>query len=76
MVKSSPDDDNAGLARELFTFGRTRLSGYKLPKQIAFVDALPRSHFGKLLKRELREMKYQELHRLDGTAAPVQSRAS
>ena len=76
VVKSSPDDDNAGLARDLFTFGRTRLSGYKLPKQIAFVDALPRSHFGKLLKRELREMKYQELHRPDGTAAPVQSRAS
>jgi len=77
VVKSSPDDDSAVLARELFSFGRTRLSGYKLPKQIAFIDALPRSHFGKLLKRELRQKNYQELHRPEGAgASPAQPRAS
>ncbi|MFI6322828.1 class I adenylate-forming enzyme family protein [Nonomuraea sp. NPDC050556] len=33
---------------------RTRLSGPKLPRQIEFVDALPRNAAGKVLHRELR----------------------
>ena len=33
---------------------RERLAGYKLPRAIAFVDALPRTASGKVLKRELR----------------------
>jgi len=34
---------------------RGRLAGYKLPRSIEFVDALPRTPSGKVLKRELRE---------------------
>ncbi|MCA1834108.1 MAG: class I adenylate-forming enzyme family protein [Actinomycetota bacterium] len=34
---------------------RTVLSGFKVPKRYVFVDALPRSPAGKILKRELRE---------------------
>jgi fatty-acyl-CoA synthase len=33
---------------------RSHLAGYKTPKQVFFVDALPKNPSGKLLKRELR----------------------
>ena len=40
--------------RELIDFCRTRLAGYKKPLQITFVEALPKSSTGKLLRRQLR----------------------
>ena len=73
VVKRSAEIDSAMLAKTLFSFGRARLAGYKLPKQIAFIDALPRSHFGKLLKRQLREMSYSELHRPETETSPSSS---
>ena len=42
-------------ADELVRYARERLAGYKLPRIIRFVDELPRSPTGKVLKRELRE---------------------
>jgi long-chain acyl-CoA synthetase len=42
-------------ADELVEFARERLAGYKLPRSIEFVDDLPRSATGKVLKRELRD---------------------
>jgi acyl-CoA synthetase (AMP-forming)/AMP-acid ligase II len=41
-------------APELIAFARERIAGYKVPKSIAFAEALPRNPSGKLLKRELR----------------------
>jgi long-chain acyl-CoA synthetase len=38
---------------ELREYCRQKLTGYKLPKQIEFIDSLPKSHIGKLLRREL-----------------------
>jgi fatty-acyl-CoA synthase len=40
---------------ELIAHARTLLAPYKLPKQVIFVEALPRNTAGKLLKRELRQ---------------------
>ena len=40
---------------ELIAFARPRLAGYKLPRAVEFVDELPRTPSGKVLKRELRE---------------------
>ncbi|MFQ3639731.1 MAG: long-chain fatty acid--CoA ligase, partial [Chloracidobacterium sp.] len=40
---------------ELITFLRDRLAGYKVPKTVHFLDALPMSAAGKVLKRELRD---------------------
>jgi long-chain acyl-CoA synthetase len=40
--------------QELIDFCRARLAGYKKPLQVTFVDALPKSSTGKLLRRELR----------------------
>ena len=42
-------------AEELIAFARDRLAGYKLPRSVTFVDDLPRTATGKVLKRELRE---------------------
>jgi long-chain acyl-CoA synthetase len=42
-------------ADELVAFARERLAGYKLPRTVEFVDDLPRTPSGKVLKRELRE---------------------
>ncbi len=40
---------------ELIGWARERVAGYKLPKSVDFVDALPRNPTGKILKRELRK---------------------
>ena len=43
------------LEEELITFCRERLSHYKCPKSVDFVDELPRQDNGKIYKRLLRE---------------------
>jgi acyl-CoA synthetase (AMP-forming)/AMP-acid ligase II len=40
---------------DILDFARQRIAGYKLPKSIDVVDALPRNASGKVLRRELRE---------------------
>lgn len=42
-------------AAELIAHCREHLAGFKTPKQIHFVDSLPKNPSGKLLKRELRD---------------------
>jgi fatty-acyl-CoA synthase len=39
---------------ELKAFVRANLAGYKVPREVVFVDELPRNATGKVLKRELR----------------------
>ncbi len=41
-------------AGELIAWARERIAGYKLPKSVDFIEALPRNPTGKILKRELR----------------------
>ena len=41
---------------EVVAFCRERLAGYKVPRQVAFIDALPRSGVGKYLRRELKKL--------------------
>jgi acyl-CoA synthetase (AMP-forming)/AMP-acid ligase II len=45
---------------ELIAWARERIAGYKLPKSVDFVDALPRNPTGKILKRELRKAYWSE----------------
>lgn len=40
---------------ELIAFMQQHLARYKVPKSVAFLDALPMSGMGKILKRELRD---------------------
>jgi acyl-CoA synthetase (AMP-forming)/AMP-acid ligase II len=46
-------------AEELIAFARSRIAGFKVPKSIDFVEALPRNPSGKILRRELREPYWQ-----------------
>ena len=41
-------------AGEVITFCQTRLAKYKCPKEVRFVEALPKSPVGKILRKELR----------------------
>src|SRR5450759_1743910 len=42
---------------EIIEYCRERLAAYKAPKRIAFLDELPKSAVGKILRRELRAME-------------------
>jgi long-chain acyl-CoA synthetase len=41
--------------RDVIEFCRARLSGYKTPRVVEFVDQLPLTATGKMLRRELRQ---------------------
>jgi long-chain acyl-CoA synthetase len=41
---------------ELIEFCQQRLAKYKCPKQVRFVEALPKSPIGKILRKELRSL--------------------
>ena len=43
------------LAEDIASFSRERLARYKAPREIAFIDVVPRNIGGKVLKRELRD---------------------
>jgi len=43
-----------GLAEELQAFVRERLEAYKSPREVIFLDALPRTHLGKVDRARLR----------------------
>jgi fatty-acyl-CoA synthase len=53
-------DDATATADELTDFARTGLARYKVPKHVAFLDALPTSDSGKVLRRALREPEFNE----------------
>ncbi|MFN2222442.1 MAG: AMP-binding enzyme [Candidatus Promineifilaceae bacterium] len=40
---------------ELHDFCRERLARYKVPKEFVFVDALPYSPYGKVMKQQLKK---------------------
>ncbi|HST38452.1 MAG TPA: AMP-binding protein, partial [Conexibacter sp.] len=46
--------DTECTAEELQAYVRANLAGFKVPREIVFVDELPRNATGKVLKRELR----------------------
>jgi long-chain acyl-CoA synthetase len=54
-------EDGVASAEALLAFCRERLAKYKLPAIIEFLDALPKSAVGKVLRRELRERAAERL---------------
>lgn len=49
------DEDQQPDQNALITFLKSELASFKVPRQIHFVDALPRNATGKILKKSLRE---------------------
>lgn len=48
-------DDNVK-EEDVINFCRAELTAYKVPKQVVFLDELPKSTVGKILRRELRDV--------------------
>ena len=46
--------DPALEAAELVKYSRERLAGYKVPRAIEFVDSLPKSNIGKIIRKDLK----------------------
>jgi acyl-CoA synthetase (AMP-forming)/AMP-acid ligase II len=53
IVVRKPGEELTG--DELIDWSRERLAGFKRPRSVDFVDAIPRNPSGKILKRQLRE---------------------
>jgi acyl-coenzyme A synthetase/AMP-(fatty) acid ligase len=47
--------ESSKLAEELCAFVADRLTHYKQPRKVHFVDAVPKTASGKILRRELRK---------------------
>ncbi len=50
-------------AEELIAFTKTRLAKYKCPSSVEFIDLLPRNASGKVLKKDLRTVYWQDTDR-------------
>jgi benzoate-CoA ligase len=50
------DGGSTVLADELRAFVRDRLDAYKHPREVLFLDALPRTHLGKVDRNRLKRM--------------------
>jgi fatty-acyl-CoA synthase len=61
QLRSGAEASDA-LAAEIIGYVRERLAHFKAPRSVDFVDELPRSATGKLVKRKL-QARYLEVHR-------------
>ena len=48
-------EDSNATEEEIIQYCRERLSSFKKPESVIFVEELPRNTLGKVIKRELRE---------------------
>jgi long-chain acyl-CoA synthetase len=62
-------------AKDIIAHCANHLAGYKKPKAVDFVDALPVSGYGKILRREVREKYWQGHDSRIGGGAPLEAQA-
>ncbi|MBA4393247.1 MAG: long-chain fatty acid--CoA ligase [Desulfobacca sp.] len=55
-----PREGETLTAEEVIAFCREKLAAYKVPKQVEFMEDLPKSTIGKVLRRKLREMETEK----------------
>jgi long-chain acyl-CoA synthetase len=55
-----PKEGETLTAEEVTAFCKEKLAAYKVPKIIEFMDELPKSAIGKVLRRKLREMEMEK----------------
>lgn len=48
--------DKSVTAEEFISFSKKELTNYKVPKEVYFVDELPKSNVGKILRRKIKEL--------------------
>ena len=48
--------DSAITEKEVIAFSKENLAGYKVPKKVVFLEALPKTIIGKVLKREIKRI--------------------
>ncbi len=58
-----PREGETLTAEEVIAFCREKLAAYKVPKQVEFMEDLPKSTIGKVLRRKLREMETERIKR-------------
>jgi long-chain acyl-CoA synthetase len=51
----APKPGTAPDPQDIIRWARERIAGFKVPKTVDFIDALPRNQSGKILRRELRK---------------------
>jgi acetyl-CoA synthetase len=54
IVLAEGHQSSAALAREIQDYVKTRLAAHEYPREVAFVDSLPMTATGKIMRRELR----------------------
>jgi len=55
--------DTVPTKTKIINFARQCLAGYKIPRSVSFLDELPRTGSGKVLKRRLREPYWKDGHK-------------
>jgi long-chain acyl-CoA synthetase len=63
-----PTSVGATTAEAVMAYARRQLAGYKCPKSVELVTALPRNASGKLLKRVIRDPDWVDAHRASSVA--------
>lgn len=57
IVKAYIVKDNAGLTEaQVIQYCKEQMTSYKRPRKIAFIDEMPKSNVGKILRRHLRDL--------------------
>jgi len=56
-------NDSALTESDVIAYCREHLAAYKVPRQVAFLEALPKSALGKILRRKLRDMETDNAER-------------
>ncbi|HCH27750.1 MULTISPECIES: AMP-binding protein [Psychrobacter] len=49
--------DDSLTEEEVIAYGKENLTGYKRPRYVEFIDELPKSNVGKILRKDLRELE-------------------
>jgi len=60
VVLKSGTAPSDGLKKELIEHCKGKIAVYKLPRDIEFIDAMPRTAVGKLLRRMLRQREVEK----------------
>ena len=56
-----PGSSETATEDEFLKWSKEKMAGYKRPKEVVFVDSLPLTSVGKVLRRELRDAELKKM---------------